>query len=142
MSIESILSDSSTKWSRNAPAPPEAIHDLISRCAIDLPGEYLEFLQFSNGGESELGVEPGWFRLWPEEQVVELNEGYDVAANLPGLLGFGSNGAGEMFAFDTRSKMPWPIVMIPFIPMELESLKTITLDFESFVKQIGREFAG
>ena len=142
MSIESVLSDPSTKWSRNAPAVPEAIQDLVSRCAFDLPGDYLEFLLCSNGGEGELGVEPGWFQLWPAEQVIQLNEGYNVAANVPGLLGFGSNGAGEMFAFDTRTAMPWPIVMIPFIPIELESLKIITPDFEPFVNQIGREFAG
>jgi len=142
MSIESVLSDSSANWSRNAPATSEAIQDLVSGCALDLPVDYLEFLRFSNGGEGELGVEPGWFQLWPAGQVNQLNEGYEVAANVPGLFGFGSNGAGEMFAFDTHSEMPWPIVMIPFIPMELESSKTITLDFGSFIKQIGREFAG
>ena len=63
MSIVNILSDSSAKWSRNDQASTEAIQDLVSKCAIELPGKYLEFLRYSNGGEGELGVEPGWFQL-------------------------------------------------------------------------------
>jgi hypothetical protein len=142
MSIVNLLGDSAAKWNRNPPAATDAIQDLVSECAIDLPDEYLEFLRFSNGGEGELGVEPGWFQIWPAEQVLELNKVYEVDTNVPGFFAFGSNGGGEMLVFDVRSKQPWSIAMIPFIPMQSDMVKTIALDFEAFVRQMGKKFAG
>jgi hypothetical protein len=142
MSIVNLLGDSKAIWIRNPPAATDVIQDLVSKCAIDLPEVYLEFLRFSNGGEGEFGVEPGWFQIWPAEQVIQLNEGYEVATNVPGFFAFGSNGAGEMLVFDTRSGQPWSNAMIPFIPMQSDKAKTIALDFEAFVRQMGKEFAG
>jgi hypothetical protein len=142
MSILNLLIDSTAKWNRNPPAATDAIQDLVSGCAIDLPDEYIEFLRFSNGGEGELGVDPGWFQIWPAEQVIQLNEGYKVTENIPGYFAFGSNGAGEMLVFDARSEQPWSVAMIPFIHMQSYEAKIIAPDFEAFVRQMGREFAG
>jgi hypothetical protein len=138
MNVPDIIEDSSAKWDRELPAEPKVIQQLLAESEIDLPEEYLTLLRHSNGGEGELDVEPGWFQLWPAEQVVEFNRGYEVAKNAPGIFGFGSNGGGEMLAFDMRCGEPWRIVMIPFIPMRIEDAKVIADDFGTFVQSMGR----
>ncbi len=142
MSISDLVADSSAKWDREAPAEHEAIHRLVAEALVDLPEEYLTLLRHSNGGEGELGVEPGWFQLWPTEKVIEYNNDYEVAENVPGSFGFGSSGGGEMLAFDMRDGKPWKIVMIPFIVMQIEDAIVIADDFGAFVQSMGRELGG
>src|SRR5262245_59858416 len=127
-------------WTRReAPAEPGAVAALSATSGIELPEAYLALLRLSNGGEGPLGVEPGWFRLWPVEEILALNRGYEVHEYLPGLFGFGSNGGGELFAFDTRRGPPWPIVMAPFIGMEKDTLVEIASDFAEFLRLTGRD---
>jgi hypothetical protein len=104
---------------------------------LALPPEYIEYLHITNGGVGDLGVEPGWFVLWRTEKVVEQNEGYEVRKNVPGFFGIGSNGGGELLAFDARSEQPWPVVMSPFIPMDEAEARQVAPDFESFVRLMG-----
>ena len=82
MDISSVLADRSAEWCRENPASPAAIQKLVNESGVELPEEYLHLLCHSNGGEGELAVEPGWFQIWPAEQVVALNEGYEVARNM------------------------------------------------------------
>jgi hypothetical protein len=84
-----------------------------------LPASYFEQLAVSNGGEGDLGVQPGWISFWPAEKVVSWNARYRVPEFLPGFFGFASGG-GELLAFDVRRQEPFPIVMVPFIPMARE----------------------
>src|SRR5512139_3305998 len=107
MNTSDILRDPTTKWKRESPAQSEAVQRLAAESKVELPEDYIALLHYSNGGEGELGVEPGWFQLWPAEKVMEFNQGYEVETNAPGFFGFGSNGGGEMLAFDMRGGKPW-----------------------------------
>ncbi len=127
-------------WHRQAPALPESVRKLVIESGIELPEEYLTLMLHSNGGEGDLALEPGWVQIWPVEQVVELNKGYEVEKNVPGFFAFGSNGGGEMLAFDTREGKPWKVVMIPFIPMTADDAITIAEDFEDFARALGHEY--
>lgn len=124
---------------RQPPATPDAVAALSAEAGVELPEEYLSLLLLSNGGGGPLGVEPGWFQLWPVEEVLSLNRGYEVQENVPGLFGFGSNGGGELLAFDTRKGLPWRIVMVPFIPMEVDEIIEIAEDFAHFLRATGQE---
>jgi hypothetical protein len=140
MNILHTVKHPSTKWNREPPANAQSIHKLVTESAIELPEEYLALLRYSNGGEGELAIEPGWFQLWPAEKVVEFNRGYEVEQNAPGFFGFGSNGGGEMLAFDTRKGQPWKVAMIPFIPMRTEEAIEIAGSFRVFIEAMGREY--
>jgi hypothetical protein len=98
-----------------------------------LPTEYFELLAASNGGEGELGAEPGWFQLWPAEQVEDLNLDYEVPANLPGWVGIGSNGGGELFALDELGT----ILMVPFIPMTRDEAVVVAANLREFAGLFG-----
>src|SRR6476661_218013 len=98
-------------WHRGAPGDP-AVIDALARRFPALPMEYLAFMRAEDGSQGDLAVEPGWIQLWPTAEVEELNDGYEIASFLPGFLGFGSNGGGELFAFDMRVT-PWRVCMVP-----------------------------
>lgn len=124
---------------RKPAADPEAVAALSADSGIELPEGYLALLRLSNGGEGPLCVEPGWFQLWPVEEVLPSNRGYRVNEYVPSLFGFGSNGGGELLAFDTRRGPPWPVVMAPFIGMEEDQVDEIAKDFEEFLRATGRD---
>lgn len=124
-------------WWPVAPASRHLVEALRASAPISLPDFYLEQLLISNGGEGDLGVEPGWIVFWPAEEVIERNAGYDVPSNVPGFFGFGSNGGGELLAFDARGAQPFPIVMIPFIPMEEGEAVRIADSFSELQTKIG-----
>ena len=94
----------------------------------------------SNGGEGDLGVEPGWVSIWPAQAVLESNGSYPIATHLPGFFGFASNGAGELLAFDMRGDQQWPIVMVPFIPMNPAEVVEIAASFEELRVLFGVSF--
>jgi hypothetical protein len=137
-SLSDFITTSMPTW-QVAPtgADEAAIQALIATVGVTLPPEYIEYLRVNNGGEGDLAVEPGWFQVWPAEQVIELNRAYEVHDNLPKFFGIGSNGGGELLAFDARSESPWPVVMIPFMPMDEAEARPVAPDFESFVRLMG-----
>jgi len=126
-------------WNRENPASHDTIENLVVKSGLQLPKDYLDFLRLSNGGEGELPVDPFWFQIWPVDEVLEHNEGYRVKQHLPGFFVFGSNGGGEMLAFNIREHGSWPVYMIPFIPMDESDAKKVAPDFLSFAEMLGIE---
>jgi hypothetical protein len=133
-----LVRDSSTAWAHEAPASREIVEQLAATIP-SLPPDYLAFLLLSNGGEGNLGVSPGWFSLWPAEEVAELNDAYKVADFLPGFVAFGSDGGGEMLAFRVTGEQAGHIFAVPFIPMEVASAIEIAPDFRSLLHAFGRD---
>jgi hypothetical protein len=133
-----LIEDQASDWHRGSPASETAIRRLISESGCDLPAAYLDFLRGSNGGEGQLGIEPGWFQLWPAEEVLELNEAYEVREALPGYFAFGGNGGGEMFVFKVSDAASSKVYMAPFIPLEEAEAVLIAGSFEEFAKAMGR----
>ena len=67
-------------WRPAPPATETALAALPNQAPLELPPAYIAELAVSDGGEGDLGVEPGWIALWPAEEVVALNEGYSQPA--------------------------------------------------------------
>jgi len=138
MNILTTIRDGLTGWTIRPPgASPEVVGQLSKESPVSLPGEYLSLLRFSNGGEGKLAVEPGWFVFWKAEDVIANNLGYHLPECLPGFFGFGSNGGGELLAFDTRSRKPWPVVMVPFNPLDAAESIVMAPNFTAFLKSLG-----
>jgi hypothetical protein len=140
MSILEVAQASASEWTPAAPASEDAIARLVREVRFKLPAEYLEFLQFSNGGCGEIPVQPWCFdSLWRAEELLSCNRDYEVDEYCPGFFGIGSSGGGEMFAFDMRVAQPWPVVVVPFIGMEAEAALQVAPDFRSFVEMFGKK---
>lgn len=98
-----------------------------------LPPDYRAFLLQKGGGEGFVGDQ--YVVFWRAEEIVPFNIGYEVNEYAPGLLLFGSNGAGEGFAFDLRDQRA-DIVMVPFIGMDLEQARSISHTFTGFLRKL------
>ena len=123
-------------WDAEAPASEAAIEQLLQQSKLPLPADYLDFLRYSNGGQGLLTGQPRLFRLWPAEKTVDNNLDYEMPDYVPGFFGFGDNGGGEFFAFDTRTAAPWRIYTIPFVPMDERDALYVAEDFLSLVNYI------
>ena len=69
-----------------------------------------------------------FFQLWPLAEIETLNRSYEVANYAPELLASGSNGGGEMLAFNQQNQ----ILMVPFIGMEMEDAILVANSWADF----------
>jgi hypothetical protein len=121
------------RFEANPPASPALIAEAQAKLSFPLPADYVQFLQQMNGGEGSLGGN-AYVALWRVEELGERNAGYEVAEFAPGLFLFGSNGAGEAFAFDNRTGQ-FRIVAAPFISMgDLRDAIPIATNFRTFLE--------
>jgi hypothetical protein len=123
---------------RGSKASEAAINALIETASIIFPDVYLAFLRNSNGAAGDLGIEPGYAVFWRAEEVIANNERYKVTEFAPGVFGFGSDGGGELLAFDIRGSIPWPIVTIPMIPLDATEAAQIAPNFLALLAAFGR----
>ena len=140
MTITDIIHDSTADWDRRSPASEAVVSKLALEAGFELPKDYLTFIRHSNGGEGELGVQPGWFHLWEAENVIQFGIEYEVPKYAPGFFAFGSNGGGEILAFDIRNDADRPIVMLPCIGIETNAAMPVAANFADFAAQMGRTF--
>ena len=139
MDVAATIAEAKAGWTTRPPgADLAALELLVSSTTVSLPLEYLALLRVHDGGEGELGTEPGWFCLWSAVEVLVNNRQYQLSKFLPGFFGFGSNGGGELLALDCRGQPPWPVVRVPFIPLDAAEAQPVADDFSKFVRRLGR----
>ena len=120
-----------TEFEGNAPASDPDIRDFQTQGGINLPNDYLQFLKKTNGGSGFIGS--NYIEMWPLDKLAQYNRGYGADRYTPQLLMFGSNGGGEAFAFDRRTT-DWPVVIIPFTPLDIREAKIVSKSFGSFLQ--------
>lgn len=84
---------------------------------IPWPDDYRSYMLETGGGEGWVGG--GYLALWPVEELVEIN-GPTVQEFEPELVGIGTDGAGELFAYDTSQGTP-QLVMTPLVDLARSS---------------------
>jgi hypothetical protein len=99
---------------------------------MTLPTQYVLYFAGDGPKEGELAIEPGWFQLWSPADAERLNREYHVQQVAPGFLGFGSNGGGEMLAFDAEGR----VVMIPFVGLSADEARPVASSWSEFVERI------
>ncbi len=123
---------------KNQGASPESLEELRQACP-SLPESYFAFLAETNGAEGDLGVEPGWFVVWPAEEARVASHEYQLPEHLPGFFAFGGNGGGELFVLpvgaDTARQ---PVYMVPAIGMAQEHLVEVAPSFADFTASCGQ----
>jgi hypothetical protein len=111
----------------------------LSAAYPNLPEQYLRLLEQSNGAEGDLGVEPGWFVVWPAEEALVATGEYELPKYLPGYFAFGGNGGGELFVFELlRGSADRTVFMVPAIGMASSELRVVARTFAEFHGQLGR----
>lgn len=105
----------------DGPAAPAMIEAAEATLKIRFPRDYRDFLLTQGTGEGWVGEH--YLRLWKVEELARWNQEYGFPEYAPTLIGFGGDGGGEAFAFDTRATPPC-IVIAPLIGLsEQDSIK-------------------
>ena len=94
-------------------ASDKLINDLEERLGTKFPMDYIELMTISNGFTGFVG-ENSYLIVWQIEQIEFSNQQLNMAKYAPGLLAFGGNGGGTLYAFDLRASFI-SIVDLPII---------------------------
>jgi hypothetical protein len=115
---------------KNEPATAAEMESFRNTCPVDLPKDYLEFAEYSNGAAGSF-PNGNHIILWRIERLVERNRAYEVEDYAPGIFVFASSGGGEAYGFDTRSSMA--VIQIPFVGMQLSEVEYLVPSFTEFL---------
>lgn len=102
---------------------------------LQLPKDYLSYVEAGGSDSCFTEGDPGYFQLWAVEEREALNRDYKVDEFAPGFIGFGSDGGGELLAFDSSGA----VFMIPFIGDGVEDAKKIANAWSEIVSRITNE---
>ena len=126
--MKQLLEKLNTCFDTVLPATLSAIETAEKFFHLKLPEDYKEFLQFTNGIEGD--TTDNYFVLWSAEELVELNQAYNVKEFVSNIIIIGSDGAEDAFAFDTTNMS---IVKLPFIGMGNIANEKLSDTFEDFL---------
>ena len=126
--MKQLLEKLTNNFDTVSPATPSAIETAKKFFNLKLPTDYKEFLQFSNGLEGETA--DSYLVLWSAQELVELNQAYNVKEFVSSIIIFGSDGVEDAFAFDTTNMT---IVKLPFIGMGHIANKKLSDNFADFL---------
>jgi hypothetical protein len=96
------------------------------------PPEFIIYLRSDAPKFGDLPSFPVYFQLWEEAELEQFNKEYEVPKYAPGFFGFGSDGGGEMFAFDQQGR----IFALPFIGMEPKVATFVCESWTEFASRI------
>jgi len=121
------------EFHKSSPCPVADIDAAQVALNVALPADYRAFLEMSDGGEGFVGED--YLILWRASELQPFNRDYEVPTYASGLVGFGSDGGGEMFAFDVRFQPP-PVVIVPFIGMGHEDALVVADNFAGLLRRM------
>jgi hypothetical protein len=110
-------------------ATESALEALVAAVGVDLPGDYLAFLAWSNGGEGSVG--DNYLQVWSAERITR--DPYPYGKWVPGLLFVASDGGEALFALDT-SRAPMPVVVTNSDDLEPEGVVELAPSFLAFIE--------
>lgn len=99
---------------------------------MKFPQEFIDYLRSDAPKFGDLPSFPVYFQLWEETELEQFNIEYEVPKYAPGFVGFGSDGGGEMFAFDETGR----IFALPFIGMSPKDATFVCESWTQFVSRI------
>lgn len=109
---------------------------------VQFPDDYRAVMLRCDGGDAGFGE--FWVVLWPTRDLAERNRSLKSAQFAPGFTYFGSDGAGEGYAWDWRGERQARYVVLPFVSPEADAAIPSGNTFEEFLAVLhgGIPFAG
>ena len=99
---------------------------------IALPKDYIAYLEGEGVAEGFTEGMPGYFALWDPNEIEATNKDLQVQTYAPGFVGFGTDGGGELLAFDASGA----VFMLPLIGMEPECANEIAKSWLEVARRI------
>jgi len=125
MSLNAEVERLTEKLAKPGPIAQDALDASGQALGITWPDDYRSYMLEAGGGEGWIG--DGYLALWPANELVETNLAV-IKDFAPNLVGIGTNGGGELFAYDTSKPNP-VVVMAPSVdlgsPIEVGSFREL-----------------
>jgi cell wall assembly regulator SMI1 len=102
---------------------------------VALPDDYVEFVSHHNGTEGHVGGE--LLQLLRFEELPSYRKASAYEELLPSLIPFGTNGSGELFAFDVRT-FPMTIVAMQNPSIDVDEAIVLGHSFGEFLGRLNR----
>ncbi len=113
--MNSTVSDLTAKMARRPPASRDALLKASHEFGVSFPADYVAFMVESNGATGRVGAR-GYLDLWSVEYLTECNrEESQSPTTLSGLIVFGSDGGGELYALAGQPGEEAAIVEVPAV---------------------------
>ena len=129
--FEEILSKYETVKRSNKPKITfEEVEKIIG---FKLPEDYKTYAIKYSEFEDMIGEQN--LRLWNFDEIIEINEEYEIFECLPKTLGIGDNGSGEFIAIEKLKNRKIRIVLSPFL-IEEEAHIEIGNSFTNFLERL------
>lgn len=106
-------------------APPEELFANV------LPRDYLDLVTEIEGREGFIGT--AYIRFYRYQELIGLNQAFQIATYNPELFIFASDGHGEAYAFCIRGSQ---VVKIPLIPIPTDQAEVVADSFAGFVRTL------
>jgi hypothetical protein len=132
MKIEQILDKNNFK--KRVEKPKISIEEIENKINFKLPEDYKFYLLNYLGNESFLGSE--YVILWDLNELVEMNNDYQITDNLTNTIGIGGNGSSEFIAIEFTKNNEYRIVLSPFIDLNKDYHIEIGNSFTDFFKRL------
>jgi hypothetical protein len=72
---------------------------------VTIPESIASYYRSGRALACEVDVQPWLCEFWPEAELGQYNQDYEVPTYAPGYFGFATNGGGEMYALSPSGKV-------------------------------------
>ena len=109
------------------------IEDFISACPKALPQSFVNFHCQHGAVKVDIAsIGSGLVWMWPLRDVLQFSREYGFDEFAPGLLGFGTDGCGELYAIDVREDGTGAVGDIPATSLQWEDFRQLAPCFDAF----------
>lgn len=116
------------RWAPYALRDPARLPLTLERNMTQPPFELSAYYAAGKPLVCQLDETPYLCEFWPQSELLQYNEEYEVRIYAPGYFGFATSGGGEMFAFSPDGT----VVCLPFIGMEPKAARPLAPSWAVF----------
>jgi len=134
--MEKIIEKISDKWYKNSGVSIQNISTVESSFDTVFPNDYKIFIEWSNGGEGEIGE--NYISLWKIEDMIALNDEYQIQKYLTkDYLAFGTDGGGICYGF--KIKDGFSVFKCPLGDLDINEASIVAKSFTDFFTKAIKE---
>lgn len=108
------------------------IDNFIASCPSTVPRSFVEFHRQHGAVKMDIeSIGSGLVWMWPLRDVLQYSREYGFDEFAPGLLGFGTDGCGELYAIDIREHGTGAVGDIPATSLQWEDFRELADSFDA-----------
>jgi hypothetical protein len=113
------------------------IDNFLSACPKTLPRSFVDFHRQHGAVKMDIeSIGSGLVWMWPLRDVLQFSREYGFDEFAPGLLGFGTDGCGELYAMDVRANGTGTVGDIPATSLQWEDFRELSPSFDAFSAKV------